>query len=341
MHIDMQARPSGDRLEPVARAGLGAMLSLAKRDGAPSERALRFIQSARDRILRVDIDLDSLAPVGPEELAEAVPETLWRERILRGMTVLAMMDGDPSPEALAFLEATASALQIGAAPVKTYRRVLEDKENLVRLDILRRGFLKEAVSAFVKNEGLRGVVTTALTILGQEDKAVAARYHTLDTYPEGSLGRAYADFITLNRFSYPGEVGGPPAPIMRHDLCHVLGGYGTTASEECAVIGFQAGFQKEDPFFILMFTIAQFELGIQASPFLPPSELEIDPDVVIAGIVHGSHVNTDIVGDPGWDPWDHFEESIADLRTALNIVPRGREPEYLEYDSEGNIIVRA
>ena len=49
------------------------------------------------------------------------------------------------------------------------------------------------------------------------------------------------DFIHRNRFQYPGEVGGPPPPVMRHDVCHVLGGYGTTASEECGVLGHSFG----------------------------------------------------------------------------------------------------
>ena len=87
---------------------------------------------------------------------------------------------------------------------------------------------------------------TVAGVLGHAERSLAARYHQLDDYPEATFGRAYADFIARNRFSYPGEVGGPPPPVMRHDCCHILGGYGTTPSEECAVLAFQAGFEKAE-----------------------------------------------------------------------------------------------
>ena len=65
----------------------------------------------------------------------------------------------------------------------------------------------------------------------------------------------------------PGALGGPPPPVFRHDCCHVLGGYGTTAAEEGGVIGFQAGFQF------------------------------LDPDRVFAGLEHGSSDPLEVVRD--------------------------------------------
>jgi hypothetical protein len=123
---------------------------------------------------------------------------------------------------------------------------------------------------------------------------------------------------------------------MRHDCCHVLGGYGTTPSEECAVVAFQAGFEKADPFFILLFALVQFELGIGSSPFLPGMKHQADPDSVFAGLEHGSHVQVDLIGDPAWNPWDHFHAPIDDVRRMLAIPPRGREPIYPEIDAAAN-----
>jgi len=290
------------------------------------------VRAVRDHLLRVDVDLDTLAPITPAELAAAVPEAEWRERILRGMTLVALLDGDPTPERLATLESAAAQLDIDAAPVATFRKVLGERFLQVRIDIARRSFVPQAAKGYIASEGLGGLLDLAKGALGREDRALAARYHALDAYPEGSFGRHYADFIARNHFSYPGEKGGPPPPVMRHDCCHVLGGYGTTPSEECAVLSFQAGFENADPFFVILFGLAQFELGIGSSPFIAGTKHQADPETMLAALEHGRHVNRDLIGDTAWDPWDHFAQPIADVRALLDIRPRGREPEYLPLD---------
>ena len=328
MTIDMKHQPPAGRREAIARAGLASLKAVASVGGPPSDRALAVMRSIRDCLMKVDVDLEALQPIGAAALAAAVPEPEWRERILRGMTVLALMDGEPTRERLELLEETAAALGVQALPVRTFREYLEKRFALVHIDIARRSFVRQPARGYVANEGVRGVVDTIAGVLGHEDKALAARYHQLDDYPEGTFGRAYADFIGRNGFSYPGEVGGPPPPVMRHDCCHVLGGYGTTPQEECAVVAFQAGLEKADPFFILLFALAQFELGIGASPFLPGMKSQADPETVFAGLEHGTHVNRDLIGDTSWDPWDHFREPLAAVRASLSIPPRGREPVY-------------
>ncbi|MGB5809617.1 MAG: hypothetical protein WBG86_03750, partial [Polyangiales bacterium] len=247
--INMQHQPPPERRDAIARAGLESLFTISSLDGDPSERALATMHAVAERLLKVDIDFDSLRRTTPAAVAKVVPEQEWRERILRGMTVVSLLDDDPSEAQVALLDEAANTFGVDPAPVRMFRNFVRDRFGLVRLDVARRSFIRPATGAYLKNEGARGAWGLALQLLGREDKETAARYHKLDAYPAGTFGRAYADFITRNRFSYPGEVGGPPAPAMRHDCCHVLGGYGTTAAEECAVVAFQAGFQKEDPFF--------------------------------------------------------------------------------------------
>ena len=328
MAIDMKHQPPPERREAIARAGLASLKAVASADGPPSARSLAVMRSIRDHLMRVDVDLDALDPIAPAELAARVPEEEWRERILRGMTLLALIDGAPTKARLDLLSTAANALAIDAAPVDTFRKVLHERINLIHIDIARRSFVRDAAKGYVKSEGARGVLHIAEGLLRHEDAALAARYHRLDDFPAGSFGRAYADFIHRNGFSFPGEVGGPPPPVMRHDCCHVLGGYGTTPSEECAVVAFQAGFEKADPFFVILFALAQFELGIGASPFLPGMSGQVEPDSLLAGLEHGSHVNRDLIGDPTWDPWDHFAEPLGDVRRLVGIPPRGRDPVY-------------
>ena len=79
---------------------------------------------------------------------------------------------------------------------------------------------------------LEAAMQLARYVLKQSDPALAARYRALGDLPEGPLGHAYIQFIESNGFSVPGEPGGPPPPIARHDCMHVLGGYGTSSAEE-------------------------------------------------------------------------------------------------------------
>ena len=53
---------------------------------------------------------------------------------------------------------------------------------------------------------------------------------------------------------------------------------------------------------------------------------------MLAALEHGTQVNRDLIGDPAWDPWDHFSEPIDAVRAQLNILPRGHEPQYIEFN---------
>ncbi|MEO0377469.1 MAG: TerB family tellurite resistance protein [Cyanobacteria bacterium P01_A01_bin.17] len=330
MVIDMQIDLPDSEREALGRVALAGLMTVARLEGDPSPKKMAAIVSVRDYLLHIDVDLESLETLQPEELAQQLiainDDPQWRERVLRGMTLVAMFDGEPSEVYLRLLSDMAKAFQVDDSPVTTYRKTMGDRLAILRLDIVRRSFMSQAIKTNFRQEGLRGVLATAKVILGQEDKAMASRYRALLEYPEGSFGKAYADFILRNGFSFPGEVGGPPPPVMHHDCCHVLGGYGTTPNEEGGVVGFQAGFEKLDPFDVLMFIMAEFELGIGTSPYIPGEKDKLDPEYIFAGIDHGCHVNTDLIS--GINPWDYFAEPLEEVRRRFNILPRGREPEY-------------
>jgi len=330
--IDMHTTPPLAQRQAIGAAGLAALMAVARCGGEPSAKALTAIRAVRDHLLRIELDLAALPSLCPAELASRVlavnPDPQWRERILRGMTLVALLDGEPTPVRQQLLDDAAVAFAVDPAPVRSFAQVMDGKLNLLRLDIGRRGFVKAAMGATLKQEGLRGALGVTRVILGQEDPAMAARYRALRDYPQGSFGRAYAAFIDRNRFGFPGELGGPPPPVMHHDCCHVLGGYGTTPAEEGGVVGFQAGFERADPFYVLMFALAEFELGFGASPFIHGQRDALDPERIFAGMAHGAQVNTDLLA--AVDPWDHFAEPLEAVRQRFNVLPRGREPEWPE-----------
>ena len=126
------------------------------------------------------------------------PDPEWKERILRGMTLVAMFDGEPDSEILSLLDAAAEAFGVDARPVKTYRNVMLDRQMIVRFDIARRGFLRQTIEATVRDGGLPAFASTLKVLSGHEDRSMLERFQTLRGYPPGSFGKAYADFIERN-----------------------------------------------------------------------------------------------------------------------------------------------
>lgn len=65
-------------------------------------------------------------------------------------------------------------------------------------------------------------MTATLKVLsGHEERAMRKRFEGLKSYPTGSFGKAYAAFIEINQFDFPGTPGEVVPPVFRHDCCHI------------------------------------------------------------------------------------------------------------------------
>ncbi|MBM5790938.1 MAG: hypothetical protein FJ053_04110 [Cyanobacteria bacterium M_surface_10_m1_298] len=315
------------RLDPAtARSALAALLGVAQfcAGGPEIDPAERLtIEAIRDHLAhQPDLDLDGLSPLTPEALAEQVSDPIWRERILRGMTVVALMDGQLSEERLSYLRRAARSLGVGEVVVNTYANLVHERMALVRLDMARRGFLVGAVRDFLGRGRLEAAMQLARYVLKQSDPALAARYRALGDLPEGTLGHAYIQFIESNGFSVPGEPGGPPPPIARHDCMHVLGGYGTSPAEEGGVAGLQAGMSRSsDPFFSILLVLAEFQLGRSVVPIeTGQHQHDLDPAVLFQGLERGLQMNRNLIGD--WDLFADAAVPLEELRLRYGIPPR-------------------
>ncbi len=300
--------------------GLRAMKMVAMADGtfAAQERALL---DAAQRLFGTAHDVDALRPITPEELAAALGDPRARRQIVYGMLLLALADGEATPEESAVVEAFARGLGVDAHEVSTFRRLSEGRLMLARLDVARRFWVRAHILEKARAGGFRWVARTMAAFAGiREDTALAARYRALADYPAGSLGRAYFDFIRGNQFSFPGEKGSPPEPIVIHDLTHVLSGYGTEPADEICVTAFHAGYRREEPFTFLLFSMMQFNLGIAVTPITPGVTLHFDPPRVLAALVRGSRMNADLT-DGSWDPWADLPRPLEEVRKKYGIAP--------------------
>lgn len=305
----------------TALAGLRAMKTVAMADGPIHELARSYIQAIQHHILKVDAALDEVELIDPEALAEAVPDPMFRERIIRGLVLVALIDGEASEEEEAVIAAYSGALGTDRAPLRTMHRIVHKQLGLLKIDIVRRAFIGKRLKAQFADKGIRGFRETIQALRGKENPALAAKYLALESKPLGTLGRAYWDFTRSAGFSFPGEVGGPPEPLVFHDCVHVLADYGTSVSEEAAVVAFQGGFQNYDFLHTILFAVAQFHLGLQISPIAGSERLGVtDPEAVVKSFLLGTKCNRDL--SDGWDPWLDFDYTVKELRERYNILTR-------------------
>jgi len=144
----------------------------------------------------------------------------------------------------------------------------------------------------------------------------------LGRLPEGTLGRAYADFMRARGLTpeifdgAPEEVADPRAAYViqrmrqTHDLWHVVTGYETDAASEIALQAFTFA-QVRAPSSLILATAGTLR-AVRAVPGLPRD--------VVAAFRAGRRAEQLALF-----PWeDHWETPLAELRARLGILPPAR-----------------
>ena len=316
------------RPDPAASLlGLRAMKTMASAAGPlrPVQRAV--MEAARKIVLGIDADIDALEPVTPAELAAGLHDAELRRQFVNGMLVVALADGVPSHESVAKVEAFAAALGVKTPELTDLRRLAEHQMLIFKLDFLRRSQIADIFKNQLEQKGPLGLVKSVLTMRGlMEDPALAARYRAWEKLPQDTLGYGLIAFYAKNGFSLPGERKGFPEAGLYHDLCHVLGDYGTDPEGELQVASFSAGFKRERPFYMLLFAVLIFSTGVNMRPtnedYVTVGVLG-KPDIaerMFAAIGRGNHVNQDL--SDKWDYWAYAALPIEEVRRRLNILPK-------------------
>jgi uncharacterized tellurite resistance protein B-like protein len=306
---------------------LRAMRTVALADGIETEKETALLVAVGAAVGLGAAELDPSACPGfssaaalaefTKELAATPAEC---EHIIQAMLLMALMDGTGSLQEAALIEQCAKLLNVTEPRVHNLRQLAEGRLTFMRLDLSRKGYAKDSFLTIARESGLRGLYQTFGPLVGlAEDHELARRYNDLGKLPEGTLGRAYWQFIVDNQLGFPGEPRAVAERGLWHDMSHVLGGYPTTPEGEAAIVAFIAGFRREDPFF-WFFTIAlQFQVGLKISPFAPGVPNCIDPVQLMKHHLRGVKVNRDL-SEP-WDVWADIPRPIDDVRREFNIVP--------------------
>ncbi|EDM76205.1 hypothetical protein PPSIR1_07628 [Plesiocystis pacifica SIR-1] len=305
--------------ESEARAGLRAIKTVLTLEAPINPIEAKLIAAAQRHVLRSQVDVDALAPIEPAELAALVTRSGVREQLMTGMIVAAFTSGDARPRQVEAIEAFRAALDVDLPELADLRLLIEGRLTLLRFDVLRRMYIGEALGEIWRSEGVRGLVDRLARFRGwREEPELAARYLALGELPEGTLGRAYFDHCREGGFAFPGERYGAPEAIAVHDMAHVLGDYGTDAAGELRVAAFTAGFRKrEQTLSILLFALAQFDLGVAMVPVAEPELGNLDAEAFLEAFARGAGMRVDLFD--GWDMWAVVDQPLEVLRERYGI----------------------
>jgi tellurite resistance protein len=306
--------------------GLRAVKMVAMADGEFDLRERKLLAAA-DRALRQPgsppADLDALVAIEPAELAAAISDPLLRTRIVQAQIIMAMMDGDIEASEYAVVVRFAEALGVDEPRLENLRQYMGHHYTLLKLDLNRRSeMIGTAVRHAYRTAGLRGAWKNTAPFLSKRfalDDELAWKYRRLGLLPEDTFGRQYWIHMRERGFAFPGEPGAFPEEFIKHDCCHVLGGYDTDPAGECEVVAFVSGFMGTDPFWYLFMVTMHMHLGIETFNDNPLGELAFDPDRVVAALARGQRAKQDLY-DPEFDWWALFPKPLARVREELGVA---------------------
>lgn len=308
-----------------AQAGLRALITVAKAsDGTLHEIEKRTLLAAQQYLIDAHFPIDEQSIISEEELVDAIDDPKLRQQLCHAFVVLVMASGEVDKARLKQAEKFAKAMKVNTA----YLRVLEKQMNnhllLMRLDFMRRSYVKNRLQAAWKQGGLMNVIRTIRGVagFGKVEPKITEKYLPLKDYPEGSLGRTYYEHLRENNFSLPGEKNGAPEGLVVHDLNHVLGDYDTDPEGEVQVLFFQAGHSNAEPLSFIILILLQFNLGVAMVGFAETKQHVFDPEKAFAAFKRGL-----LVSQPLFEAWDYepdLKEQVSDLRKKYNIVDKNQ-----------------
>ncbi|MEM7155115.1 MAG: hypothetical protein AAF799_19870 [Myxococcota bacterium] len=301
-----------------AHAGLRAIKTVLTCEAPLNPIETKLLEAAQTHILRHQVDLEALSPIAPAELAQAVTRPEVRAQLVRGMVIGSFASGDANETQLELIGTFAAALGVEPPALEELRRLVHKQLATLRFDVLRKMYIGQAIGSIWDDEGFRGIMKVIGSFRGwREEPELAARYQAMGELPLGTLGREFYEHCRRHEFPLPGERFCGPELMVRHDMAHVLGGYGSDPEGEMQVAAFTAGFRREQSMHILLFVLCQFDLGIQMVPVAAPEFGNLDADLFLRALARGARMNLDLFD---WDYWAVIEQPVTALRERYGIT---------------------
>src|SRR6478609_438094 len=288
-----------DLAEPIARILKGA---IDTGDGGTEEQHSVLQAIVIGFLGRPDLDVETLAPIGPDVAGEMITDHGTRRRV-REMMVL--------------VESYAFHLGGADGPGLTLAR-----------ELIRDGAARALADYMLFSDEIISDIAEPSLIadrMGKDDHApeLAARLRSFHDLPEGTLGRAYVEFCDRNNLTLPGDNPLQPAVFVAHDMTHVITGYEPTGAGELALGAFQISMNDSDAHWIAFLgSIAIHEAGyFNENGFVGKESTLMRPgavDTLAEAFTRGQQCTGDFTA------IDHLAMAgrpLAEVRAEYNVVP--------------------
>ena len=304
--------------EPIARILKGA---IDTGDGGTDEQRSVLKAIVVGFLGRADLDVDALAPIGPDVAGETITDHATRRRVREMMVLLESCRHPFTEDQMTRVETYATHLGGTDGPGLTLaRELIRDGAARALADYMR---FSDEIMADIAEPSL------IAEHMGKEDHApeLAARLRSFHDLPEGTLGRAYVEFCDRNNLTYPGDNPLQPAVFVAHDMTHVITGYEPTGPGELALGAFQISMNDSDAHWVAFLgSIAIHEAGyFNENGFVGKESTLTRPgavDTLAEAFVRGQQCTGDFTA------IDHLamaDRPLADIRAEYNVVPVVRD----------------
>lgn len=299
-----------DNALPILRA----LKTIAVADGTFESRQRGFIET-HQKEFGLDTNVDTLAPISPDELAAAIPDSDTRLAIVQRMVIVALLDEEAHAAEIDLLRNFAKTLGVTEPAIEQMKFAATNNAKRLAFDLLRHGFLATVFRNAWKAHGLWGITRGVLAMSGAKNEKLAAKFRALQSSAPGTLGAHYSAYMNANQFPLPGEPKGAPDMLIFHDLGHALTGFSTDVPGEMRMAGFEAGYMKNDGFGVVALALFGFHLGI-ALPNIAACRGGFDWRAVSEGYRLGRKLNVDL---RDWDPWPYMNRPLEDVRRDVGL----------------------
>jgi hypothetical protein len=254
----------------------------------------------------------------------------FRERMVQFMLLCSLVLVPLPDDVVKRVEKYASELGVDDPMMRVAERYAHGNLGLALIDFERSGYMETWDPAQASMLHTSRELTDAWEACVFDD-ALAERWESLRTLPDGTLGGEVVKFYDARGFVFPGRPGSAPPLLAQHDWLHVVADYGSTVECEIEVFGFISR-ANDDPrgFSFLAMIVSLFETGYMAKGaglfeydrgHLSHEGMAVRlADAMRRGALCAAHA-----GGPDLLRRDWFADAarpVADMRGELGIVPK-------------------
>jgi hypothetical protein len=315
--------PSPKLIEPGARALRTVLAGTGALDPAPAG----VIEAVTADVFGHPVVAAELAPIGFDEVSSRIPDPVFRRQLVGAAVALGLTIHPPVPAVATRTRELAEALGVDEPMLGAFERSLEGHRFWMMADYARHSWATNEVKQEVKARGIRAFAEQIprMRSHGPDDEEMVARFAELASYPEGSWGRAVADFYARHHWPLPGQAGSVPFLTTYHDWVHVASGYEASPIGELQVSAFMCAQMPEDTALsVLFFAWSIYESGMLKVPLSPGAvgTMSADPQnahQVADALRRGSESGVDLLD---LDHWAHARRPLVEIREEFNVGPK-------------------